>query len=342
MLGTASGQDATIRENVPLVLIPVTVTDAKGRFLEGLTERDFAVTDEGKPLQRIQVDTPDTLLAPVALVIAIQTNNLTTPALAKIREVGSLIQPLLMGERGQAAVIAYDSELRVLQPLTGDSVRVRAAFPRLQPRLGKRAVLLDAVAEGVKMLETRPPNFRRVLLILGESRDRGSLHTLGPVVQDAQRAGVQVYFAAYSAQKVAWTSPASGNPPLGDEPMPKNGNSPSIRTNPNEPNNPNNPNSPNYSNYPNYTGAVLELGRIGKANAASALADATGGRHRSFATLGGLEAALSRTGQEIHNQYLISFVPVESDNIGFHRIEVRLPQRTGAVLRARPGYWPKK
>ena len=45
------------------------------------------------------------------------------------------------------------------------------------PLVARRRVaarLLDAVLEGVKMLETRSPNNRRVMLIFSESRDRGS------------------------------------------------------------------------------------------------------------------------------------------------------------------------
>src|SRR5262249_10516286 len=75
-----SAPESNIRENVPLVLIPVTVTTPKSEFIQGLTERDFAVRDDGR-LQKIQVDTPDTLLAPSSVVIAIQTNNITAPAL---------------------------------------------------------------------------------------------------------------------------------------------------------------------------------------------------------------------------------------------------------------------
>ncbi len=39
------------------------------------------------------------------------------------------------------------------------------------------------------MLETRPENSRRILLILSESRDRGSKMKLAPAIEMAQRAG---------------------------------------------------------------------------------------------------------------------------------------------------------
>src|SRR3954463_14615247 len=89
---TPQQSDTTIRANVPLVLLPVTVTDEKGKFIDGLTAEDFAVSDEDKK-QEIRLDTPDTLVSPISLVIAIQTSSISASALAKIQEVGSLVRP---------------------------------------------------------------------------------------------------------------------------------------------------------------------------------------------------------------------------------------------------------
>jgi hypothetical protein len=61
----------TIRANVPLVLVPVTVTDRKGKFVNGLSVEDFIVGDNGIR-QKIRLDTSDTVVAPVSLVVAVQ------------------------------------------------------------------------------------------------------------------------------------------------------------------------------------------------------------------------------------------------------------------------------
>jgi hypothetical protein len=81
---------------------------------------------------------------------------------------------------------------------------------------------------------------------------------------------------------------------------------------------------------------------MGKNNDAEAFARATGGRHLSFETLKGLEETITRAGEEIHSQYLLSFVPQETKNGGYHRIEVAVTSHPDAVIRARPGYWPSK
>ncbi len=304
---TLLAQEPTIRTNVPLVLAPVTVYDSKGRSIDGLQADDFILRDDGVLQPQFQMDTSDTVVVPMAIVIAIQSSGISQPALEKIHRVGGMIQPLVSGEKGQAAVLAYDTELRVLQDFTRDSDKITGAFEIIEGRTIKSAKLIDAVAKGVEMLQTRPENYRRVMLILGESRDRGSKMKLDKAVEAAQRAGVAIYPITYSAQATAWTAKPEDNPPLPME--------------------------------PDYMGAIKELARLGTANAADALARSTGGRHLSFARLQGLEEAIARLGEELHSQYLLSFVPAESKNKGYHVILVGVKGHPGAIIRARPGYW---
>jgi VWFA-related protein len=297
----------TIRTQVPLVLAPATVTDRQGKPIDGLSIEDFLLTDEGAR-QNIKLDTSDTVVAPVALVVAVQASGISEPVLAKVRQVGGMIHPVITGERGQTALLAYDSEVRILETFTTNADAIRVSFASIDARTIKHAVLTDAVSQGVRMLATRPENYRRILVIVGESRDRGSKTKLKGAVEAAQRAGVMVYPLTYSTQAVAWTARPENNPPL-----PGN---------------------------MDLNGAFVELSRLTTPNAADNLAATTGGRHLSFATLKGLENALTITGQEIHSQYLLSFAPAASAHPGYHRLSVKVPSRPDAVVRARPGYWP--
>jgi len=309
----AQGQDGTtIRANVPLVLAPVTVTDKKGNFIDGLKVEDFRLNDDGVP-QQIRMDTSDTVLAPVSLMVLIQASGISAPVLARTEQVGGMIKPLVIGERGKAAVIEFDDEIRVRTDFTADSSVIRTAFEGTRSRSIRRARLIDAVIEGVKMLDTRPPNNRRVMLILSESRDRGSKSKLSEAIELAQRAGVVVYPATYSVQSSTFVSKPSDSPSM-----------------------------PGGDNSVDLLGGAIELGRIGKTNVAAALARATGGHHLAFLTLASLEAAISRAGEEIHSQYLLSFTPTSSPKETFHQIQLAIPSRPDAVIRVRPGYWPQK
>ncbi len=306
-------ESPTLHANVPLVLAPALVTDRKGNIIDGLSEKDFILTDDGKP-RPVHMDTSDTVLAPISIVILIQSSGISTPELNRIHGIGPMIKPIITGDRGRAAVLSYDREIRLRQDFTGDANKIQLAIEEINPYSVKAAHLTDAVLQGVDMLATRPPNSRRVLLVLGESRDRGSKASLSDAIERVQRAGVTVYFGTYSAQASAWTVKPEDDPSMPDA----NGNN------------------------VDFAAPIVELARLGKTNAADAFARASGGRHLSFTLYSALENVISRTGEELHGQYLLSFVPAENNSDAFHRIEVKVPSRPDVIIRVRPGYWPDK
>jgi VWFA-related protein len=296
-----------IQTNVHLVLVPVTVTDRKGHSVDGLKADSFVVRDQGVA-QKIRLDTSDSVMAPVSVVVAIQSSGISAVAIAKIQQVGAMIQPLIAGDRGRAAVMSFDDEVMVQQEFTSNGSKIREAFENIRPGNIKQSHMFDAVLEAVKLLESRPENNRRILFLLSESRDRGSRAKLPDVVERVQRAGITVYPITYSIQKIVWTAKPEDNPTMpGDT---------------------------------NLLGAITEPVRLATKNAADAFAHETGGRHLSFATLNGLEEAIAKAGDEIHGQYLLSFTPSQAENAAFRKLEVLVPLRSDVVIRARPGYWP--
>src|SRR5436190_10732083 len=93
---------AQFKSTVPLVISPTTVTDAKGRFIDGLTERDLVFYDHNVP-QAIQVDTE---MHPISLVVLLQAGRTAWPLLDKMHGAGSLFAALLAGEGGETAILA--------------------------------------------------------------------------------------------------------------------------------------------------------------------------------------------------------------------------------------------
>jgi len=63
---------------------------------------------------------------------------------------------------------------------------------------GNGAVAHDAVMECLTMLARRPRVNRRILLVIGEGRDRSSVLKLDAVAQAAQRQNVLIYWMTYS------------------------------------------------------------------------------------------------------------------------------------------------
>jgi VWFA-related protein len=304
--GVAGAQqpEPSIRTNVSVVLVPVTVTDARGRFVDGLGPSDFAVYDGGQR-RPAELEYSESF-APISVAIVVQTTAASGAALLKLNKIGSLIQPLVTGERGAAAVIAFDHEIRVVQDFTSEPGAITNAFRSITPSQESAARTLDAVAEAARMLAARPPSVRKIMLLISESRDRGSETDLAETLRIAAKDGIVVYPVVFSIHKSPWTVKPGELPP---DPAGFN-----------------------------LIAGIVELARLGKTNSSDALARATGGRTLSFNTLRGLENAIATFGEELHSQYLLSFYPVPAASGAYREIRVEIPERPYLVIRARPGY----
>ena len=326
LAGCLSAQEPKFGAQSRLVLVPATVTDSSGRPVDGLLPADFTLLDNGRK-RAVTVDTFDTGVAPLALVIAVQVSGISAPALEKLREVAGMIKPVVTGERGCAAVLAFAEQVTWKQPCTRDDVALNDAFQRLQPREHKSARMLDAVHEAVKKLRERE-NARRVLLLVSESRDRDSESDLQSAVAAAQAAGVTVYAATYSALKSAFTSDsrdaglAPKRPPAERDPNAIPGRDPVPKP---------------VEQRVDIIAGVGELARLGTTNTTEVLTAATGGTTFSFTRQKALEETIQKLGEELNSQYVLSFTP-EDASPGFHTLQV-LVTKPGAKVRARPGYW---
>lgn len=284
-----------------LVQAPLTATGTDGRKIAGLEQRDFLLFDGGERREF----TLDDVLAPLSLMVAVQTGADSAAALDKIRKTRPLFEPLLSGHEGEIGLIAYDVEVKVLTPLSADAFEFEKRLAGLKAKsAGGR--LHDAVSEAVRMLAERPSRRRRALVIIGEAKDHSSEASLLEAVEKAQAANVQVYPVTYSRVVTAFTT---------REQIQGTGQGMDI------------------------LGGLRELSRLGSANSAAELAKLTGGMSQSFARLSGLERTLSALSDELHQQYVLSFVPGAAAVGEFRAIRIELPAYPRAVLRHRPGYW---
>lgn len=301
-----------IRTTVPLILVPATVTDRHDKTIEGLTESDFEVLDNGKRVKH----SLETTNQPIALVVAVQTSAIAGPALAKVQKIGSMFEPLLVGEGGVAAILTYSDQIKVWQDFTHSADDFTRRMRKIEPDGASRteARMNDAVLEAVKMLDGRP-KYRRVLVVVGESRDRGSQAKLEEAVTRAQSANVTVYPVNYSVYKTSFTS-------RGDERFEGSG----RRVYDTDPG--------------NLLAVFTEIARLATQDAGEALAKYTGGEKVSFTRLAGLERVIAKIGDDLHMQYLLSFQASGGEDKSYHAIAVKV-RRSEAVVRARPGYWPE-
>jgi len=312
-LALAAQESTTFKVTAPLVLVPAAVTDKKGHTIEGLNESEFVVLDNGVP----QKPSLEYTLSPISLVVVIEANGRSGAVLRKVQKIGSLIQPLVLGERGAAAVVTFADEIRVWQDFTSRPEIIGSCLKKLEPQ-GDGVRMHDAVAKAVDMLiERKDRARRRVVILVSESRDHGSKTKFADLVTRIQESNIIVYPLTYSVYATAFTSKGAETFDSG---------------------------KPVYN--PNGGGLLAvftELGAMGKQNSHEAFAKYTGGEQLRFTKLDGFEKVVSKIGEDLHSQYLLSFTPTSesgNDKPEFHKLEVRIQGHPEAVIRTRPGYWP--
>lgn len=301
-------QETTIRTTVPLVQLPASVTDKSGQFAYGLTAKDFVVTDEGRAVP-VHVDDPDSVSAPLAVVVLVQVTDISDSALLKIKKIGSMIGGAVVGANGFAAVVTYADEVTVVQPLTTDEDAISTAFHNLKSVATRNGHMIDAVEKALELLGNRAASARSAIVIIGESKDRGSKTALSRILPALENSGATVYCLEYSAFLTPFTTKASEySPPGGGRGL---------------------------------LDAITETVHATTKDTGKILTASTGGRALNFQTKSKLENDLIRLGAEVHSRYLISFTPAASPQEKFHSITVQVRDRPDLIVHVRPGYWPK-
>lgn len=329
---SANSDKAVILEpvQVKVVQAPVTVLDRNGRIVNRLNALDFKLFDNGKE-QKI---TEDLVSHPISLVVAIQANSGMEKILPEIRKSASAFDDLLKGEDGEMAVIAFDHRVQVLSNFTTDSDQIHAAFSRDKLKAGSwTSALNDATMQGINMLRNRPKIRKRILVVISESRDQGSGLHVREVLEAAEINDVVIYPVDVSHLLTSLTATAqTGRPntiPPGGQYLP-NGQvmTPTLDQQLNN----------NGDWTPVFKEIFIAIKAIFVPNPLEVYSRYTGGREFPFYTQKGLEQAIDDIGQELRNQYILTYTPTTIHEAGYHTIKVEVEKPDLKVF-TREGWW---
>ncbi len=289
----------TLRVSTTVVLVPTLVEQKNGAVVYGLGADAFSLTDNGVP-QRLHVD-DDLDTTPVSLVVCLQKGRTSALEFAKFARLPSLVN-LFLGDHGEVALVEFDSQLGFRGDWTRDTDELQADLDQLQPGDGGAAVL-DAAGYAINLLEQRPPERRRILLLVSESRDHGSKRVSAPeLVERIGTSNTLVLSLTWSPAKAEFL----------DQLL--------------------NPGS----------GSLLALAALAanamKANAARSLAVMSGGEAMSFTSEHAFEDRVAELASHARNRYILSFHPTELTP-GLHRLQVELKGDLPAKVVARTDYW---
>jgi VWFA-related protein len=282
----------------------------------------------------------DWMTYPIDLVVAVQTSANSAPVIDKLGGTGVLFSQLLAANAGETAMISFSDVVQVHQDFTGNPDAVTHAM-RMLRKEGGEAHMLDALRQALLMLEKRPAGRRRIILMIAERRDRGSVAKLPDVMAQVQRLNAAVYWITYSPflqpftvkNKVAEDlKPEAERAKFTDcAQMPTS--LLALCKRPDETPVPYDP-GPGGGLY-----AIGELARLVQPDLSSVFAEGTGGRTLSFLKKDALEQAVQLVSQEVHRQYILTFEPKAAEPGSFHTIRVAVRNKPKLRVNTRAGYW---
>ena len=136
-------------------MAPVLVFDRDGNYVNGLRPDQFHLIDNDKE-QNINVDVS---FQPISLVIVLQANAARGTHAAAGQQDRQPDRPLMIGDQGEAAVIAFDSPHPHPAGLHFRRDKITKAVKKIYPGSNANR-MIDAVAEATRMLRNaahQPP-----------------------------------------------------------------------------------------------------------------------------------------------------------------------------------------
>jgi VWFA-related protein len=344
---SAPGQTSVFTTQAPLVIVPALVRTKAGDLLFTLTANDFVLTDDGVP-QKLTLE-EDTGGEPLALVVVVETGGAGARELEKLGHVGPMLATVVGGVPHKIAVVAFDSRPSLIQNFTTQIDTAASAIVALQQG-DNDAAILDSLGFAVGLLRDQPPEYRRAILLVSETLDRGSRLTLEEAVRALSDTNTAIYSIGFSTAKSEATHYAYHelpiqpgwvfankypNPPhgcMGTDPVPD-------------------PDATHHKLAQAYdclgqlapplglakTAAIAATDGL-RRNVPETVAHLTGGEYFKLTDEKSLDRTLLTIANHLPNRYVLSFQP-QAPHPGFHAITLRAPGYTNLEVTARRSYW---
>ena len=309
---------ARIQVSVNEVIVPITVTDDRGRFVSNLDAKDFRILDEGRP-QRIRFFSHDQK-QPVVVGFVIDMSNNTRVHWKTYQDaILELVWNLLPGDKkytGYLVTSSNDAEMVV--NTTWDSDKIADQVKKLKP--GGGSSFFDAIYMACtkhEVVQGEPYEPRRVIIVVGDGNDNASKRSIEEVLEVAQRNLVTIY--AMSTQAFGF---ANDSQDVLERITAETGGHVEY------------PLSSLYKDVSGYLSTPSDDGNY-------ALTVGTGGYAAEIS--GAIIKAVGGIGGEVTTQYVVRYIPdvdPEARAKVFRHIKVEIPTLPNVKIRARNGYYP--
>jgi VWFA-related protein len=277
----------------------------------------------------------------------VETGGQGTRHLRDYDNLGAELDAVIGDVRHLVAVVSFDSKPRIAQDFTDDTDAAAKTIANLTEG-DQGAAILDALNFGIDRLREVPPRYRRAVLLVTETADRGSETSLDDAVRRVSDTNTAIYSFGFSTTKEtvkheASKVPLPGGTPYGNEPYGAGG---CMSQDPGADPDAHGNRRVQALDCASDLLPPLRLVRMAliaakdglKRNVPESVAQLTGGEYFAFTNAATLKRGLLAVSNDVPNYYVLSFRP-ESPSAGLHTLGLKLKERAEFQLRARNTYW---
>jgi VWFA-related protein len=212
---SARAQPDTLTVNSDLVLISALVKSHDGKRVYLLKAQDFVLLDNGIP-QTLRLE-EETGHEPIALALIVQIGGRAAAHLKDYQHIEPFLEDLIGDVPHTVAVIPFDSAPSLARGFTDGIPEAANTVAALEPG-DDGAAILDAVAFGIQQLRGIPSRYRRAILLISETFDKGSQISLDNAVRAIGDTNTTIYSIAFSSARADAAHRADKIPRLGGTP----------------------------------------------------------------------------------------------------------------------------
>jgi Ca-activated chloride channel homolog len=311
-----------IRVSSNLVMVPVSVVDAKGEPVRGLQVSDFRLNEEGQEQQIVEIGNPDEVPLDIAILFDVSSSVSQKGFFAFQQRAAASFLKQVLKPVDRAAVFTITAQPTLVSPLA--SAETAAAKLLTIPAASSPVptAFYDTVMAAAKYLvEKSADRHRRVIVVISDGDDNFS-----NIVKD-------LTVAEYRANQKGQVTPAAAYQNLLERRRRAVAEVQRIVQQ---------ADAAFYSINPG--GPSVHLNQISTRaqDAMESIAQSTGGTAYVPDGERDLERVFSEVAAELRGQYLLQYYSnSQSSGAQFRRIAVAIPTHGELRVRARQGYYPK-